>query len=72
LVVGLPSLRLRGDYLAIVTLGFGEILRVLAPAHARRPARPRDDPRTSHADARDNLGGALGFTGSRSTRRSST
>src|SRR3954469_11356030 len=28
-VVGLPSLRLRGDYLAIVTLGFGEILRVL-------------------------------------------
>lgn len=29
LVVGLPSLRLRGDYLAIVTLGFGEIIRVL-------------------------------------------
>ncbi len=28
-MVGLPSLRLRGDYLAIVTLGFGEILRVL-------------------------------------------
>jgi branched-chain amino acid transport system permease protein len=28
-VVGLPSLRLRGDYLAIVTLGFGEIVRVL-------------------------------------------
>jgi branched-chain amino acid transport system permease protein len=28
-VVGLPSLRLRGDYLAIVTLGFGEIIRVL-------------------------------------------
>ena len=28
-VVGLPSLRLRGDYLAIVTLGFGEILRVV-------------------------------------------
>jgi len=28
-IVGLPSLRLRGDYLAIVTLGFGEILRVL-------------------------------------------
>lgn len=27
--VGLPSLRLRGDYLAIVTLGFGEIIRVL-------------------------------------------
>jgi len=28
-LVGLPSLRLRGDYLAVVTLGFGEILRVL-------------------------------------------
>ncbi len=27
--VGVPSLRLRGDYLAIVTLGFGEIIRVL-------------------------------------------
>lgn len=29
LVVGLPSLRLRGDYLAIVTLGFGEIVRIV-------------------------------------------
>ena len=28
LAVGLPSLRLRGDYLAIVTLGFGEIIRI--------------------------------------------
>lgn len=28
-VVGLPSLRLKGDYLALVTLGFGEIVRVL-------------------------------------------
>ena len=27
--VGVPSLRLRGDYLAIVTLGFGEIIRVI-------------------------------------------
>ncbi len=26
-LVGLPSLRLRGDYLAIVTLGFGEVIR---------------------------------------------
>lgn len=26
-VVGVPSLRLKGDYLAIVTLGFGEIIR---------------------------------------------
>lgn len=29
LLVGLPSLRLRGDYLAIVTLGFSEIFRLL-------------------------------------------
>ena len=29
LAVGIPSLRLRGDYLAIVTLGFGEIIRVV-------------------------------------------
>ncbi len=29
LIVGLPSLRLQGDYLAIVTLGFGEIVRVI-------------------------------------------
>jgi branched-chain amino acid transport system permease protein len=28
-IVGIPSLRLKGDYLAIVTLGFGEIIRVL-------------------------------------------
>ncbi len=28
-MVGLPSLRLRGDYLAIVTLGFSEIIRVI-------------------------------------------
>lgn len=28
-LVGLPSLRLKGDYLAIVTLGFGEIIRII-------------------------------------------
>jgi len=28
LLVGVPSLRLKGDYLALVTLGFGEIIRV--------------------------------------------
>jgi branched-chain amino acid transport system permease protein len=28
-IVGLPTLRLRGDYLAIATLGFGEIVRVV-------------------------------------------
>lgn len=30
LALGLPVLRLRGDYLAIVTLGFGQIIRLLA------------------------------------------
>jgi len=29
LIVGIPSLRLKGDYLAITTLGFGEIIRVI-------------------------------------------
>ena len=30
LLLGFPVLRMRGDYLAIVTLGFGEIIRILA------------------------------------------
>jgi branched-chain amino acid transport system permease protein len=29
-ILGLPALRLRGDYLAIITLGFGEIVRIIA------------------------------------------
>lgn len=29
LIVGIPTLRLRGDYLAIATLGFGEIIRIV-------------------------------------------
>jgi ABC-type branched-subunit amino acid transport system permease subunit len=29
-LLGAPTLRLRGDYLAIVTLGFGEIIRIIA------------------------------------------
>ena len=29
-LIGIPTLRLRGDYLAIVTLGFGEITRIFA------------------------------------------
>ncbi len=29
MLVGIPALRLRGDYLAIITLGFGEIIRVV-------------------------------------------
>ena len=30
LILGVPALRLRGDYLAIITLGFGEIVRITA------------------------------------------
>ncbi|MEU7000757.1 branched-chain amino acid ABC transporter permease [Nonomuraea sp. NPDC046570] len=30
IVIGIPTLRLRSDYLAIVTLGFGEIIRITA------------------------------------------
>ena len=29
IIIGIPALRLRGDYLAIVTLGFGEIIRLV-------------------------------------------
>ncbi|MEX2316378.1 MAG: branched-chain amino acid ABC transporter permease [Pirellulales bacterium] len=63
-VVGLPSLRLRGDYLAIVTLGFGEIVRVLLQ---------QTGPIIDDTDAFRNaslsafvpppVGGALGFSG---------
>jgi branched-chain amino acid transport system permease protein len=63
-VVGLPSLRLRGDYLAIVTLGFGEIVRVLLQqtgpiiedAAALRSASFSDF-------IPPPVGGALGFSG---------
>ena len=42
-LIGLPTLRLRGDYLAIVTLGFGEIMPQIA-AQRRRPLRHRLQP----------------------------
>lgn len=29
IIIGVPALRLKGDYLAIITLGFGEIIRVI-------------------------------------------
>jgi branched-chain amino acid transport system permease protein len=37
IVLGLPILKMRGDYLAIVTLGFGEIIRLLALSDWLRP-----------------------------------
>jgi branched-chain amino acid transport system permease protein len=36
-ILGTPVLRLRGDYLAIVTLGFGEIIRVLVTSDLLKP-----------------------------------
>jgi branched-chain amino acid transport system permease protein len=37
LLIGAPVLRLRGDYLAIVTLGFGEIARILVTSDWLKP-----------------------------------
>jgi branched-chain amino acid transport system permease protein len=37
ILLGIPVLRMRGDYLAIVTLGFGEIIRVLALSDLLKP-----------------------------------
>jgi branched-chain amino acid transport system permease protein len=36
-LLGVPVLRMRGDYLAIVTLGFGEIIRILALSDLLKP-----------------------------------
>ena len=61
-IVGLPSLRLRGDYLAIVTLGFGEIMRVLIQ-RTGDVAGPEDAQALGMAGTVGRLGGALGFGG---------
>jgi branched-chain amino acid transport system permease protein len=37
ILLGLPVLKMRGDYLAIVTMGFGEIIRILALSDFLRP-----------------------------------
>jgi branched-chain amino acid transport system permease protein len=58
LVVGLPSLRLKGDYLAIVTLGFAEIFRlVIATAQTGGGAR------AGIGGAIASLGGQNGYAG---------
>jgi branched-chain amino acid transport system permease protein len=62
LVVGLPSLRLRGDYLAIVTLGFGEIMRVLGQITERQPKQIEVIKDQSMTSLLNNLGGAEGFS----------
>jgi branched-chain amino acid transport system permease protein len=62
-VVGLPSLRLRGDYLAIVTLGFGEILRVLLQRTPDVIFSPDEIRATPVPELLTHVGGSLGFTG---------
>jgi len=37
IILGFPVLRMRGDYLAIVTLGFGEIIRIMALSDLLKP-----------------------------------
>ncbi len=59
-LVGLPSLRLRGDYLAIVTLGFGEIIRVAAQMTTDRLSVKQVADKSWY-ELLDNLGGPLGF-----------
>ncbi|HTL28046.1 MAG TPA: branched-chain amino acid ABC transporter permease, partial [Tepidisphaeraceae bacterium] len=64
-IVGLPSLRLRGDYLAIVTLGFGEIVRVLLQGtNGQFYAGEKEQVlATPTFKLLNHLGGALGFIG---------
>jgi branched-chain amino acid transport system permease protein len=54
LILGAPTLRLRGDYLAIVTLGFGEIVRLLAdnldPLRGQRGFSAIPGPEVTRAD----------------------
>ena len=51
-MLGWPTLRLRGDYLAIVTLGFAEIIRIVATAPGldpqRRPGHPEHPAPAGH------------------------
>ncbi|HWB52993.1 MAG TPA: branched-chain amino acid ABC transporter ATP-binding protein/permease [Tepidisphaeraceae bacterium] len=65
-LVGLPSLRLRGDYLAIVTLGFGEIVRVVIQGTPDQLDAYSSSPSIHSlpfAALLIHLGGALGFSG---------
>jgi branched-chain amino acid transport system permease protein len=62
-VVGLPSLRLRGDYLAIVTLGFAEIVRILIQQTGEVKYTLETVRTASPLDLATSLGGSLGFTG---------
>ncbi|HEY0550833.1 MAG TPA: branched-chain amino acid ABC transporter permease [Verrucomicrobiae bacterium] len=60
LAVGVPSLRLRGDYLAIVTLGFGEIIRVVLQTTDTLARKFGDG---GFGKILENMGGASGMKG---------
>ncbi len=62
-LLGLPSLRLRGDYLAIVTLGFGEIVRVMFQNTKPVISSAAALKEASTPEMLNSLGGALGFLG---------
>src|SRR5205085_3233984 len=63
-LVGLPSLRLRGDYLAIVTLGFGEIVRVLIQSQTEDSLYTVEEiQQTPWWKLPKYLGGSVGFSG---------
>jgi branched-chain amino acid transport system permease protein len=62
-IVGLPSLRLRGDYLAIVTLGFGEIVRVLLQQTGDVLFTAEEVRATPLPRLVTKVGGSLGFGG---------
>lgn len=62
-LVGLPSLRLRGDYLALVTLGFGEIVRVLVTRTGDVLTDADEIAATPWWSLPTRVGGALGFDG---------
>jgi branched-chain amino acid transport system permease protein len=61
-IVGLPSLRLRGDYLAIVTLGFAEIFRLVIAT-----AQTGGDAQSGLSGWLASLGGQNGYAGPEGT-----
>ena len=59
-LLGLPVLRLKGDYLAVVTLGFGEVIRVLAN-NLDKPVNYTNGPQGISAIGRPLIGVADGL-----------
>jgi branched-chain amino acid transport system permease protein len=56
MILGAPTLKLRGDYLAIITLGFGEIIRIFL-LNMDRPVNITNGPKgISQIDAIDTFG----------------